>query len=146
MAGNRQIGIDFDPTDPVALGAKPLAGRRGSYASGPDHGTRLDSNRADRHPRSSRAERPSHASHADRSDPTGRIEVIDDPLTGPGLVIITKKAPEGHMTGKRLYTPTAVGSLRIILAEGDILTLQSRQGNRFSLNVQTEELTPVGSR
>jgi hypothetical protein len=78
-----------------------------------------------------------------RSDPTGRIEVIDDPLTGPGLVIIRKKAPEGHMTGKRLYTPTAVGSLRIIAAEGNILTLQSRQGNKFSLNVQTEELTPV---
>jgi len=80
-----------------------------------------------------------------RFDPTGRIEVVDDPLTGPGLVIITKEA-KGHMRGKRLYTPTAVGSLRIIAAKGNVLTLQSRQGNKFSLNVQAEELTPLGSR
>ncbi len=48
--------------------------------------------------------------------------------------------------GQRLYTPIAVGSLRIIAAQGNILTLQSRQGKNFSLNVQTEELTPVGPR
>ena len=80
-------------------------------------------------------------------DPTGGSAVINDPLIGPGVVIIQKGRPgEPTFRGKRLDTPTAVGSLRIIAAEGNILTLQARQGNKFSLNVQTEELTPLGSR
>jgi hypothetical protein len=70
-----------------------------------------------------------------------------DPLTGPGLAVIEIGRPgQPNSRSKRLYTPTGVGSLRIIAAEGNILTLQSRQGNKFSLSVQTEELTPVGSR
>jgi len=80
-------------------------------------------------------------------DPTGHSTVINDPLIGPGVVIIQKGRPgEPNFRGKRLDTPTAVGSLRIIAAKGNILTLQSKQGNKFSLNVQTEELTPLGSR
>jgi hypothetical protein len=74
-------------------------------------------------------------------------QVLYDPLTVRGLTIIEK----GHLgqpnfRGNRLYTPTGVGSLRIIAEEGNILTLQARQGNKFSLNVQTEELTPLRSR
>jgi len=78
-------------------------------------------------------------------DPSSQVQYA--PLTAPGVAIIEVGRPgQPDFRGKRLYTPTAVGSLRIIAAEGNILTLQSRQGNKFSLNVQTEELTPLGSR
>jgi len=80
-----------------------------------------------------------------RFDPSSQVSY--DPLTGPGLVVIEIGRPgRPNFRGKHLYTPTAVGSLRIIAAKGNILTLQSRQGNKFSLNVRTEELTPLGSR
>jgi hypothetical protein len=66
-----------------------------------------------------------------------------DPLTGPGLAVIEIGRPgEPNSKSKRLYTPTGVGSLRIIAAEGTVLTLQSRQGYKFSLDVETEQLTP----
>ena len=79
-----------------------------------------------------------------RFDPTGRIEVVDDPLTGPGLAVIEIGRPGApNYRNKWLYTPTAVGSLRIIAAKGNVLTLQSKQGNKFSLNVETEQLTPL---
>jgi hypothetical protein len=77
-----------------------------------------------------------------RFDPSSQVTY--DPLTAPGVAIIEIGHPgEPNFRGKRLNTPTAVGSLRIIAAEGNILTLQSRQGHKFSLNVQTEELTPL---
>src|SRR5712691_6781718 len=66
------------------------------------------------------------------------------PLTSPGLVVIEiGHVGQPNFRGKHFYTPTAVGSLRIIAAKGNILTLQSRQGNKFSLNVETEQLTPL---
>jgi hypothetical protein len=74
-------------------------------------------------------------------------QVMYDPLTVHGLIVIEiGSRGQPNFRGKRLYTPTGVGSLRIIAAEGNILTLQSRQGHKFSLDVQTEELTPLGSR
>jgi len=80
-----------------------------------------------------------------RFDPSSQVAYA--PLTAPGVAIIEIGRPgQPNFKGKRLDTPTAVGSLRIIAAEANVLTLQSRQGNKFSLNVQTEELTPVGSR
>ncbi len=82
-----------------------------------------------------------------RFDP--RSQVSYDPLTSPGLVVIEIGGLPGNPNyrNKWFYTPTAVGSLRIIAAKGNVLTLQSRQGHKFSLNVQTaEELTPLGSR
>ncbi len=75
-------------------------------------------------------------------DPSSQVRY--DPLTSPGLVVIEIGRPgQPNFRGKHLYTPTAVGSLRIIAAEGNILTLQSRQGNKFSLNVEMEQLTPL---
>ncbi len=76
-------------------------------------------------------------------DPSSQVRY--DPLTSSGLVVIETGGLPGNPNyrGKHLYTPTAVGSLRIITAEGNVLTLQSRQGNKFSLNVQAEELTPL---
>jgi len=77
-----------------------------------------------------------------RFDPSSQVSY--DPLTGPGLVVIEIGRPgQPNFKAKRLYTPTAVGSLRIIAAEGNVLTLQSRQGNKFSLNVEMEQLTPL---
>jgi len=77
-----------------------------------------------------------------RFDRSSQVEY--DPLTVHGFVVIEIGRPgEPGFRGEQLYTPTAVGSLRIIAAKGNILTLQSRQGNKFSLNVQTEELTPL---
>jgi len=83
---------------------------------------------------------------ATRFDP--RDDTIKfDPLTVHGFVIVDKgQLGRPDFKRKQLYTPTAVGSLRIVAAEGTTLTLQSRQGNRFSLNVETEQLTPLGNR
>ncbi len=76
-------------------------------------------------------------------DPTND-SVHYDPLTVHGFVIVQKGELGGpNMRGNKIYTPTAVGSLRIIAAKGNVLTLQSRQGNKFSLNVETEQLTPL---
>src|SRR6266487_2050719 len=76
-------------------------------------------------------------------DPSSQVRY--DPLTSSGLVVIETGGLPGNPNyrGKHLYTPTAVGSLRIITAEGNVLTLQSRQGNKFSLNVEMEQLTPL---
>jgi len=75
-------------------------------------------------------------------DPSSQVEY--DPLTSPGLVVIEiGHVGQPNFRGKHFYTPTAVGSLHIIAAKGKILTLQSRQGNKFSLNVETEQLTPL---
>jgi hypothetical protein len=68
-----------------------------------------------------------------------------DPLTVHGSVIIIRNSSPDQRW-KTLYTPTAVGSLRIIAAEGNVLTLQSRQGHKFSLNVETEQLTPLDTK
>lgn len=70
-----------------------------------------------------------------------------DPVTAHGFVIIDKGDPGGpNFKRKQLYTPTAVGSLHIVSAKGTVLTLQSRQGNKFLLNVETEQLTPIRKR
>jgi hypothetical protein len=69
-----------------------------------------------------------------------------DPLTVHGFVIVEKgELGKPNFTSKQLYTPTAVGSLQIVAAKGTVLTLQSRQGNKFLLNVVTEQLTPLGN-
>jgi hypothetical protein len=76
-------------------------------------------------------------------DPATQVNY--DPLTVHGFVIIqTGELGEPNAREKQLYTPTAVGSLHIIAAKGNVLTLQSRQGNKFLLNVETEQLTPLG--
>lgn len=65
-----------------------------------------------------------------------------DPTTAHGFVIIVKgRLGKPNTRENQLYTPTAVGSLRITAAQGVVLTLESRQGNKFSLNVKTEKLT-----
>jgi hypothetical protein len=71
-------------------------------------------------------------------------QVRYDPLTVRGLAVIEKGGRPGqpNFRNKHLYTLTGVGSLRIIAAERTVLTLQSRQGHKFSLNVETEQLTP----
>ncbi len=70
-----------------------------------------------------------------------------DPLTVHGFVILDKgQLGKPDFKRKQLYTPMAVGSLHIVAAKGTLLTLQSRQGNRFLLNVETEQLTPLGNR
>lgn len=70
-----------------------------------------------------------------------------DPPTAHGFVIIVKGQPgEAGTTSHQVYTPTAVGSLHVVAAKGTTLTLQSRQGNKFLLNVETEQLTPLGNR
>lgn len=81
-----------------------------------------------------------------RTDPDGAVRY--DPLTVHGLVVIDKGGSPGQpkFRTRQIYTPTAVGSLRIIAANGNVLTLQSRQGNQFLLNVETEQLTPLGAR
>lgn len=78
-----------------------------------------------------------------------------NPLTAHGFVIVASEvlvlSEKGQLIksidkkSKQIYTPTAVGSLRIIAAKGNILTLQSRQGNKFLLNVETEQLTALGA-
>jgi hypothetical protein len=50
------------------------------------------------------------------------------------------------MTTNKVYTPTAVGSLRIVAANGIVLTLRSRQGSEFSFNVETEQLSSIVAR
>lgn len=73
--------------------------------------------------------------------------VYYDPLTVHGFVIIIKgRLGEPGTTWNEVYTPTAVGSLHITSAKGNILTLESRQGRRFLLNVESEKLTPIGKR
>lgn len=80
-------------------------------------------------------------------DPASGGLVRYDPLTVHGFVILDKgQLGKPDFKRKKIYTPTAVGSLRIISAEGTVLVLQSRQGNKFSLNVETEQLTPLGNR
>jgi hypothetical protein len=80
-----------------------------------------------------------------RSDP--ETQVNQDPLTTHGFVIVVKGQPgKSDTTSNRVYTPTAVGSLHITSAKGNILTLESRQGNRFLLNVESEKLTPIEKR
>ena len=70
--------------------------------------------------------------------------VYYDPLTVHGFVIIIKgRMGEPSTTWNQVYTPTAVGSLHVVVAKGTLLTLQSRQGNKFLLNVETEQLTPL---
>ena len=64
-----------------------------------------------------------------------------DPQTVHGFVIIQRgQLGKPNMRANKVHTPTAVGSLRIVGANGNVLTLQSRQGESFSLNVETEEL------
>lgn len=78
-----------------------------------------------------------------RFDPTnGGVEL--DPLTAHGFVVIDRNPGKPDYKSNQINTPTAVGSLRIIAATGNVLTLQSRQGNKFSLNVETEQLIPIG--
>jgi len=80
---------------------------------------------------------------ATRFDPTNDV-IKYDPMTVHGFVIIIKGLmSEPDATWKQLYTPTAVGSLHITAANGNVLTLESRQGNKLSLNVETEQLTPL---
>lgn len=70
-----------------------------------------------------------------------------DPLTAHGFVIIVKgQMGQPGTIENQIYTPTAVGSLHIVSAKGTVLTLQSRQGNKFLLNVETEQLTPLSKR
>lgn len=79
-----------------------------------------------------------------RFDPRGDT-IKFDPLTVHGFVIIDKGDPgDPRFKRKQLHTPTAVGSLYIVAAKGTVLTLQSRQGDKFLLNVVTEQLTPLG--
>lgn len=82
---------------------------------------------------------------AKRFDP--RDDTIKfDPLTVHGFVIIIKgQRGKPDATWNQVYTPTAVGSLHIVSAKGSLLTLQSRQGDKFLLNVVTEQLTPLGN-
>ncbi len=68
---------------------------------------------------------------AGRRNPVSGATVPYDPLTAHGFVKI-----EG-VDEKTLYTPTAVGSLRITAAKGNVLTVQSRQGGTFLLNLET---------
>lgn len=73
-------------------------------------------------------------------------QVPYDPLTVHGFVIILKgiRGKPGAQS-KQVYTPTAVGALRIIAAHGTLLTLKSLQGYQFSINIRTERLTPLAS-
>lgn len=71
--------------------------------------------------------------------------VYYDPLTVHGFVIIIKgRMGQPGTTENQIYTPTAVGSLHIVSVKGTVLTLQSRQGNKFLFNVETEQLTSLG--
>lgn len=68
----------------------------------------------------------------------------NNPKTAHGFVIIEKgETGQPNFTRKQLYTPSAVGSLRIIAADGNIVTLESKQEKKFRLNVLTEELIPI---
>jgi hypothetical protein len=79
-----------------------------------------------------------------RFDPTSGGAVRYDPLTAHGFAIIEiGKRGTPSFKGERIYTPTAVGSLRVIAAQSPLLTLQSRQGYRFLLNVETAQLTAM---
>jgi len=70
-----------------------------------------------------------------------------DPSTAHGFVIIVKgQLGQLGTTVNQIDTPTAVGSLHITSAKGSVLTLESRQGHRFLLNVLSEKLTPTGKR
>lgn len=81
-----------------------------------------------------------------RFDPANEA-VQYDPLTAHGFVIVVKGRPgEPNTKDNQLYTPKPAGSLRIIAAKGNVLTLESRQGKKFSLNVGTEQLRPLGAR
>lgn len=80
-----------------------------------------------------------------RRDPENEA-VYYDPLTVHGFVIIIKgQRGKPDATWNQVYTPTAVGSLHIVSAKGTVLTLQSRQGNKFLLNVVAEQLTPLNN-
>ena len=80
-----------------------------------------------------------------RRDPES--DTTNDPVIAHGFVIIDKGNPGGpNFKRNQLYTPTAVGSLHVVSAKGTVLTLQSRQGNKFLLNVETEQLAPLGNR
>lgn len=71
--------------------------------------------------------------------------IVYDPATAHGFAIIIKgKLGEPGTRSNQLYTPNAVGALQIISANGLVLTLQSRQGKMFKLNVESERLTPIG--
>ncbi len=83
----------------------------------------------------------SGAMHHDPEDDTVKY----DPLTAHGFMIVQRgRLGEPGTTEKQIYTPTAVGSLRIVAARGKVLMLESRQGKKFSLNVKTEQLTTLG--
>ncbi|MHB8697669.1 MAG: hypothetical protein ACYC9J_06450 [Sulfuricaulis sp.] len=77
-----------------------------------------------------------------RYDPD--TEVDYDPNTVQGFVIVEqgKMGTPSYKT-KQINTPTAVGSLHITAATGTVLTLESRQGDWFSFDVTTEQLTPL---
>ncbi len=81
-----------------------------------------------------------------RFDPTSGGSVQYDPQTVHGFVtIIVGTVGKPGARSNRVYTPTAVGSLHIIAVQGTVLTLQSRQGEKFSLDLATEKMTPLAS-
>ncbi|MHB8456054.1 MAG: hypothetical protein ACYDDO_15515 [Acidiferrobacterales bacterium] len=81
-----------------------------------------------------------------RFDPTSGGAEQYDPLTVHGFVtIIVGTVGKPGARSNRVYTPTAVGSLHIVAVQGTVLTLQSRQGSMFSLDVVTEQMTPLAS-
>ncbi|MHB8455882.1 MAG: hypothetical protein ACYDDO_14580 [Acidiferrobacterales bacterium] len=81
-----------------------------------------------------------------RYDPTTGGAVEYDPVTVHGFVtIIVGTVGKPGARSNQIYTPTAVGSLHIVAAQGTVLTLQSRQGNMFSLDVATEQMMPLAS-
>ena len=79
-------------------------------------------------------------------DPTSGGHIQYDPLTVHRFVIIDHGMPgKPGFQERTVYTPTAVGALRITAATGTVLTLQSRQGYRFLFDVGSERMTPLGS-
>ena len=69
-----------------------------------------------------------------------------DPRTVHGFVIVRKgEVGTADTTVDEIYTPTAVGSLQIVASRGNTLTLLSRQGYVFSLNVLTEQMVAISA-
>lgn len=74
------------------------------------------------------------------SDPT----FIFDPQTAHGFVIVRKgRVNQKDAKYNQINTPTAVGTLHIVSSRGDVLTLESRQGYWFSLDVVNEQMVPI---
>ncbi|TMI06215.1 MAG: hypothetical protein E6H40_15110 [Betaproteobacteria bacterium] len=66
-----------------------------------------------------------------------------------GIAIIEKRSGSpDHRSVRSVQStnPITVGPLRIISAEGPVLTLQSRQGNKYLLDVEWGQFTPVDMR